>query len=343
MIEKKNVRFIYNPFSGIGGKKLILRHIDDILDHEKFDYDVAFISRPGHAEELAREAAQEGVDIICAIGGDGTVNGVAKGLIHTNAALAIIPCGSGNGLARHLHIPIDWKKAIRLINDGHVRKMDYGVVNLIPFFCTCGVGFDAFISQKFSKTKVRGPLAYVEKMLINGLRFKPDTYDIELHTVVAQDGSEETVDVLNTKAFMLSVANASQFGNNAYIAPSASVFDGLLNVTIVKPFLPTEVAQMTMQLFSGTLDHNSRIETYSCKSLSIHRKKAGVMHFDGDPVETSADIEIAVVPEGLWCVCPKNEGVNGVVKNIQNELIDQFNLIVRQLREPLSQLKNIEK
>lgn len=335
MFRKKNIKFIYNPFSGIGSKKLILRQIDQIIDTKKFDYDIALINHEGHAEELAREAAEKKYDIACAIGGDGTVNGVAKGLINTDTALAIIPGGSGNGLARHLHIPIDWKKALRLINECNVRKMDYGVVNLIPFFCTCGLGFDAFISKKFSETRVRGPLAYVEKMLINGLQFKPETYDIELRTVLSQDGSEQTIDVLNTKAFMLSVANASQFGNNAYIAPQASVFDGVLDVTIVKPFLPTEAAQMAIQLFSGTLDKNSRIETYKCKSVSIHRNKPGVIHFDGDPVETTKDVEIAIVPQGLWCVCPKDEGVKEVTQNIQSEIIDQFNLIVRQLRAPL--------
>ncbi len=303
----------------MGGKHLILHEIDELIDREKYDYTIERISREGHAQSLAMEAARNGVDIVCAIGGDGTVNMIASELKDTETALAIIPSGSGNGLARHLHIPLDTEKAIKLINNGEVRRMDYGVVNLIPFFCTCGVGFDAFISKKFAATRVRGPLAYLEKMLLNGLAFRPETYDID----VVGEKEEHTV----RKAFIITCANASQYGNNVYIAPQASVFDGMLNVTIVKPFTALEVPQLAMQLFTGTIDQNSRIETFRCKSMSIHRKNPGVIHFDGDPVDTTADVEVAVVPGGLKCICPSDEGVTDVAENIQNEILDQINKI----------------
>ena len=367
MNEKKHIRFVYNPFSGVGRKALIPKWIDKLIDKDMFEVEICRVNHEGHAYELAREAAEKGMDIVCAIGGDGTVNGIASALRNTDTALAIIPCGSGNGLARHLHIPMDWKKAIMLINECNVQHMDYGVVNLKPFFCTCGVGFDAFISKKFSETRVRGPLAYVEKMLVNGLAFKPESYEIELRGVQVEfkesskgvEGTNEgelhgvqgagcRVQVqgtnesdIKTKAFLVSVANASQYGNNAYIAPQASVYDGMLDVTIIKPFLPTEAAQMAIQLFSGTIDRNSRIETFKCKSVSIHRKEAGVIHYDGDPVDTLADVEIAVVPKGLWCVCPKDEGVQDITQNIQSEIIDQFNVLSRNLKNTIQLWKRV--
>lgn len=319
MFAKKNIIFVYNPHSGVGGKHVILRQIEDLLDREKYDFTIRKITKEGHASELAREAVVNGADIVCAIGGDGTVNMIASELKDTDTALAIIPAGSGNGLARHLHIPLDHEKSIMLINNGNVRSMDYGIVNLQPFFCTCGVGFDAFISQKFAQTKIRGPLAYLEKMLLNGLLFKPETYDID----VVGEREEHTV----RKAFIITCANASQYGNNIYIAPHASVFDGMLNVTIVKPFTALEVPQLAMQLVTGKIEQNSRIETFRCKSISIHRTKPGVIHFDGDPVNTTSDVEIAVVPGGLKCICPSNEGITDVAEIIHNEIIDQINKI----------------
>lgn len=303
----------------MGGKHLILHEIERLIDREKYDYSIEKISRMGHAQSLAMEAVRNGADIVCAIGGDGTVNMIASELKDSETALAIIPSGSGNGLARHLHIPLDTERAINLINKGEVRRMDYGVVNLIPFFCTCGVGFDAFISKKFASTRVRGPLAYLEKMLMNGLAFRPETYDID----VVGEKEEHTV----RKAFVITCANASQYGNNVYIAPQASVFDGMLNVTIIKPFTALEVPQLAMQLFTGKIEHNSRIETFRCKSLSIHRTKPGVIHFDGDPVDTTADVEVAVVPGGLKCICPSDEGVTDMAETIHNEILDQINKI----------------
>lgn len=326
MLSKKKIIFIYNPYSGAGRNKLILRQIEELVDTKKYDYEIVTLDHPGHSTEIARESAAKKIDIVCAIGGDGTVNIIAKELINSDTALAIIPCGSGNGLARHLHIPIDSAKAIELINRGHIKNMDYGVINLIPFFCTCGLGFDAFISKKFATSKIRGPLAYIEKMLLNGLDYKPETYNIEIIGKRDKDG-QMMEEVTQTDAFMISCANASQFGNNAYIAPQASVFDGLLNVTILKPFTPLEVPQLALQLFNGTLDKNNRIETFWCKSMSVHRKGPGIIHYDGDPVDTTADVEIAVVPGGIRCVCPEGEGVVDVAENIQNEILDHFNKI----------------
>jgi diacylglycerol kinase family enzyme len=163
--EKKKIVFIVNPISGTSGKKFVLRLIDEYLDRNLYDYEVVKTERMGHATELAREAVAQKADIVCSIGGDGTVNEVASGLIHTRTALAIIPSGSGNGLARHLRIPTDPLSAIKILNRGLVQEMDYGTVNGKPFFCTCGVGFDAFISQKFAESGKRGPVSYLENVL----------------------------------------------------------------------------------------------------------------------------------------------------------------------------------
>lgn len=318
-MQKKKIVFIYNPISGTTGKKLILSQVESKLDLDQFDYSLQKTNYAGHATLLAKEAVAAGADIVCAIGGDGTVNEVGKALINTETALAIIPCGSGNGLARHLHIPIDPIHAIELINEGSVRKMDYGMIDSHPFFCTCGVGFDAFISQKFAKSKQRGPLAYIENVLVSGLGYNPETYDID----IVDEKEEHTVH----KAFLISCANASQYGNNVYIAPQASVRDGLLDVTILEPFTVIDAPQIAIQLFNGTIDQNSRISTFRCKSLTIHRSNPGVIHFDGDPSTADREVAVSIVPKGLLCVCPKKEGVFDVADNIQYTLMEQFGMI----------------
>lgn len=318
-IQQQRIVFIVNPHSGTAGKHAILSKVDKLIDHERFACDTVETHYAGHATELARNAANRGVDIVCAIGGDGTVNETARALVHTNTSLAIIPCGSGNGLARHLHIPMDASRAIRLINEGEARFMDYGIVNLRPFFCTCGVGFDAFISEKFAKAGKRGPISYIENILKNGLSYHPETYELEVE--------DEFEQVATYKALLITCANASQYGNNAYIAPQASVRDGLMDVTIIEPFQLVETPQLALHLLNGTIDQNSHIKTFRCRHLLIKRAKKGVIHYDGDPAMTDATVDVSIVSKGLSCICPRDEGLVEMGENIQNAIIENFNNI----------------
>lgn len=297
-MEKKKIIFIVNPISGTQSKDTIVELIKKHLDKEKYDFGIIPTQFAGHAIELAAIAAAENVFMVVAIGGDGTVNEVGRSLIHTNTALGIIPCGSGNGLARHLQIPMDPKKAIDIINEGVTSCIDYGTINSIPFFCTCGVGFDAFVSMKFAESGRRGLLTYLENMLHESLKYKPETYNIELC-----DGNE----VKTLKAYLIACANASQYGNNAYIAPQASLHDGLIDVTVLEPFTVLDVPALSFQLFNRTLDQNSRIKTFRCRKLRIHRAKEGVIHFDGDPIMAGKDLDVQVVPKALNIIVNSNK------------------------------------
>ena len=204
MIKKRKIIFIVNPKSGTQSKKNIIHIIKERIDKNAIDYVIVETKFAGHAVTLAKEAVDEGADVVVAIGGDGTVNEVARSLVHTNTALAIIPCGSGNGLARHLNIPMDAKGAIDIINNNEIICMDYGKINSKPFFCTCGVGFDAFVSLKFAGSNKRGLLTYLENTLHESLSYVPESYEIE-----SEEGTKKY------KAFLIACANASQYGNNA--------------------------------------------------------------------------------------------------------------------------------
>lgn len=290
-MQKKKIVFILNPKSGVTSKAGIPHIIEANLDKEKYDYSICETQRAGHASELAHAAAEDGVDIVVAIGGDGTVNEVARAIRDTDTALGIIPCGSGNGLARHLMLPMNAKGAVELLNTCEIHALDYGCINGMPFFCTCGMGFDAFISMKFANAGKRGPITYVENVLREGLKYKPETYTIEDET-----GTREY------KAFLISIANASQYGNDAYIAPHASMRDGLMDVIIMEPFDVLEAAQVSLDMFNKTLDKNSRIKTFRSKHVHIHRTQPGVIHYDGDPIMADADLDIIIREKGIRVV-----------------------------------------
>lgn len=291
MTEKKKIIFVVNPISGTQGKKAILKWIDERINRSIYDYSIVRTEYAGHASIIAKEAAKDGIDIVVAIGGDGTINEIGRSLVHTKTALGIIPCGSGNGLARHLRIPMEPKAAIEIINQGNRCCIDYGKINNIPFFCTCGVGFDAFVSLKFADSGKRGLLTYLENTLHESLVYQPETYEIE---------NEEGT--MKYKAFLIACGNASQYGNNAYITPQASLTDGLMDITIMEPFTVLDVPSLSFQLFNKTIDQNSRIKTMRAKKIKIHRAKEGVLHFDGDPLMAGKELEVEIIPKGLQVI-----------------------------------------
>ena len=311
----KHIVFITNPISGTISKAGIPELVEVHLDHARFSYEFVSTQYAGHATLLAQEAAARGADIVCAIGGDGTVNEVGRGLLGTETAMAILPCGSGNGLARHLMLPMDLKRCLDIINLDTVETLDSGVINGHPFFCTCGMGFDAFISMKFAEAGKRGLMTYVEQMLREGLSYKPETYEIE-----------DEMGLKTYKAFLISAANASQYGNNAYIAPQASMSDGLIDVVIMEPFDVIEAPQVSFDMFNKTLDKNSKIKSFRCKKLHITRSQPGVIHYDGDPVMTGAEIDVHLEEKGIKMVV--NPFADKSVRKpnmIQNGIAEFFN------------------
>ncbi len=337
---KKRVVFIMNPISGAANKAEIPELIAKTLDLESFDYELVLTEHPGHATEIARQEKDNGTDIVVAIGGDGTVNEVGRALVHSQTALGIIPCGSGNGLARHLLLPLNTKKAIEIINACEIHNLDYGIINGHPFFCTCGMGFDAFISHKFAESGKRGPITYVENVLREGLKYKPEVYEI-------QDESGTT----RHRAFLISCANASQYGNNAYIAPQASMSDGLMDVIIMEPFDVLDAPQISIDMFNKTLDKSSKIKTFKCKNLHIKRSKPGVIHYDGDPVMAGEHVDVELKEKGIRILVNPDGNKDlrkpNMIQSAAAELFNEINIvrddITKQTRHVLALSKILQR
>ena len=292
--RKKEVVFIMNPISGTRQKQQVPNWVEQLLDKNKFNYTFALTERPRHATELARAAAEAGADAVIAVGGDGTVNEVATGLMHTETALGILPFGSGNGLARHLKIPVDTKAAIQLLNDWPTTIIDGALANGRPFFCTAGLGFDAHIGSLFHQTKTRGFSTYLKLALQEYLLYKPKHYKL----------SFKQEQPLNSDYFVVTIANAGQYGNDAYIAPQASIKDGKLDVCMLKPF-PTYIAAIVgMRLFQKTMHESQYMQIIKTEAVTIHCQEAQCMHLDGEFCELESELEIKVVPQCVKVISP---------------------------------------
>lgn len=276
---------IVNPISGTSAsaKQAAIEMAQRKLPEAGIDLEIAYTERRGHATELAAKAARAGVPIVIAAGGDGTVNETAQGLIFTNSTMGILPCGSGNGLARHLNIPMKPDKALEIITAGRAEKIDYCTANDEPFFCTCGMGFDAAVSDRFaSRPDRRGLRNYVRAAIEVFLTYKRQEYEI-----VTPNGE------FRDRAFIVALCNASQYGNDAFIAPWASVSDGMIDVTILKSRTWLGHMLSGLQIMTGSLHESSRVVHLRAPEVTI-RRKAGPSHLDG---------EVASLPEEIHAKC----------------------------------------
>ena len=282
------IAFIINPVSGTKNKFKTKQIIENELDTQKFEPIFCFTERCGHATELAKKFVENGIKFVVAVGGDGTVNETAKALIHTESALGIVPVGSGNGFALHLGISRNIKKAVQKINNAQIVDVDYGLKNGQPFFCTCGAGFDAHISMEFAKSKSRGFISYIKKTISSYFSYKPQNYTLKNNDID-----------LNINAFLITFANASQWGNNAYIAPNASITDGLLDIAIMSKFPLVAAPNLALQLFTKKLHKNLYINILQASEITLFREKAGAFHFDGEPCREGKEINVKIVEKGL--------------------------------------------
>ena len=315
--KKKRIHVIINPISGTDSKKTVLQNIGRELSGVGTTLIIQFTEYPGHASILTQQAISEGATCVVAVGGDGTVNEIARTLIHTDVALGIIPKGSGNGLARELHIPMNSGNAVDIIKQGLSKDIDACTANDKVFFCTCGVGFDAVVSKKFSKEKRRGSLTYLKNTIETYLDFRPEAYELIIDNKVFKE-----------KAFLVACGNASQYGNNAFIAPHADIQDGKIDITILTPFTTLDIAPLAVQLFTKQIDKNSNIRSFRANTLSIIRKKAGIMHLDGESIDAEARIDITVLPKALRVIVPKEvsltQEVEHALEGITNFLGKRF-------------------
>ncbi|SFT02213.1 diacylglycerol/lipid kinase family protein [Sphingobacterium wenxiniae] len=292
MGERKRILFVVNPISGGKKKTAFNKQVLEVLDLEKFDPTFKITDHPNHAYELGKLAIIEGYDAVVAVGGDGTINELGSAILGTGMPLGIIPEGSGNGLALYLGIPLNESAAIRRINRFESVEVDTGEVNGRNFFNIAGLGFDASVSDHFATENIRGPMGYLRSVVNVLAKYKPSDYQLII------DGKTYT-----REAFMISVANSPQYGNNAYIAPQASITDGILDVCIVHKFPLYLLPKMVFHLFTKSADQSDYVEIIPGKEIVILRDKKGPVHVDGEPVEMGERLEVSIKHKSLKIIC----------------------------------------
>ena len=289
----KKIIFIVNPASGVGKQLGIGELIKKNLDPGIFDYTIAYTEKPGHAVEISREAVIAGMDAVIAVGGDGTVNETAQGLIGSETALGIIPTGSGNGLSRHLKISMNPAKAIRTLNTFKTTRIDTATLNDNLFVSVAGVGFDAKVAKEFAKAGKRGFRKYFNIATTAYANYKPRTYTMVI------DGQE-----IKRKAMMISFANSNQFGNNTSIDPKAKLDDGFIDVCIVRKVPYWKTIFLAPLLFMKKFDRTQYIEIIRAKEVELVRKKGKSAHLDGDPFVAGKNVHLKIQPLSLKVIIP---------------------------------------
>jgi diacylglycerol kinase (ATP) len=288
---QQRIAFIINPNAGVKKKIDIIKFIKSNFP-KSIPYDFIVWKNKDDFDSVKQQILVGNYSIAVACGGDGTVNQVSSVVAHTNMALGIFPLGSGNGLARSNRIPLDLKQALKIIERGTVKQIDGATINEHPFFCTAGVGFDAHIANEFAASTKRGFITYFSTSVKEFFGYSPNLYKITV------DGK-----VIETKAFLITVANAGQWGNDVYIAPEAELTDGILNVSILKEFSKVAIPMIGIKLFSKKIHTSVNLQSEKGKHIQIEFDGELPVHFDGEPIRVNGSLSINIMPLALNIVC----------------------------------------
>ena len=283
--------FVINPNAGVKKKLNIEKFIESNFP-KSLSYDIIIWEYADDITPISNQIQQNQYQFVIACGGDGTVNMVASLLVHTKKALGILPLGSGNGLARSNGIPMNLLKALDVIVKGQTKVIDSGTINTHAFFCTAGIGFDALIAHKFAESTKRGFVTYFKTSVREFFKYKPLNYIINVDEKI-----------IKTPAFLITVANAGQWGNDVYIAPAAKLNDGLFHISILKPFPLMTLPFFGVKLFSKKADTFKYLESIIGKKVEIEFDHQLPAHYDGEPLVANGKISIEMFPLSLRIIC----------------------------------------
>lgn len=290
-VKKMQYLFLLNPIAGVGERRSFIQLIEDACNKKGVGCTILFTRSPGDARKIILKRIEK-FDVFVAVGGDGTMNEVGSALAGTGAVMGLIPAGSGNALGRELGISMKPGEAVNQLLNGHVVKIDTGIANGRRFMNVCGLGFDDHIARCFAKSVKRGPLRYIKWVIGEFFSYNSEDYQVECEGTVTSH-----------KAFVLTLANTSQYGNNAYIAPGASITDGWLDLCILKPFGFFSALLLGLRVFGKTLDRSNLYFTLRTRSVVINGKNLN-FHVDGESVSNNEPLVITIDPLSLSIVAP---------------------------------------
>ena len=291
MDDFRKFLFVVNPISGKGNKSKVVATIEREMLKAGEKFSVVYTEYARHAIEITKKAVDEAYDVVVAVGGDGSVNEVGKSLVGTETALGIVPCGSGNGLALHLGIPLNVKKAVLKLLTSCERKIDTASINGKVFLSIAGIGFDAHIGWKFAEFGRRGLLSYAQLSAKEFFGYKSKEYILEI------DGKE-----IVSNAFLISFTNSGQYGNNFWIDPKAKLDDGFVSICILEKFPFTSTLDILYRTFTKKLEQSKYFKIIKAKEIRV-KKGFSLLHLDGEPDSSETELHIKVNPRSLKLFC----------------------------------------
>lgn len=283
----RKLLFIINPRSGKRNSGEIIESIKQGMP-SSISYDIQLWNNLEEFKIVEERLLKENFTDAIAVGGDGSVNLTGRSILNRNLTLGIIPAGSGNGLARSLGISMNREEAIRQIIEGRTTFIDSGSVNGVPFFCTSGMGFDAHIGNLFANLPKRGLQAYIKIVIKEFFSYKPKSYKLLMNG-----------ERINEKAFLVTVANAGQYGNNFYIAPEAKLDDGKFHVVVVDSFTIFNCLGFLVKVLRRKAHKSSNVKTFTCSELVVQREQEDCVHFDGEPDLMGTELRYELKPKSL--------------------------------------------
>ena len=284
------IRFIINPISGTGKQKGIEKFMIKHLEN----FEIIYTQKAGDATRISKEAANDNIDAIIAVGGDGTVNECLIALVNTNTALGVIPCGSGNGFAYHIGMKRNIEKAVIQLKNTKSEVIDSCTANGFPFVNVSGIGFDSHIANLFLTLTNRGFVNYV-KLVISELSYKAKEYTINYNNIERK-----------VKAYIIAFANASQYGNDTKISPMANFQDGLLDFVILKEFPKWKIPFFLLKVATGKAHLSKYVEIIQCQKMTISAENT-LLHLDGEPFKASNPIVVTILPKSLKILMPNGK------------------------------------
>ncbi|HBZ65625.1 MAG TPA: diacylglycerol kinase [Bacteroidales bacterium] len=291
----KKVLFVINPVSGVHHKmkSQVAELAPDVMNPAAFEVEIVFTTHVGHATELAQRAVEQHFSVVVAVGGDGSINEIARVLVDTPVALAIIPLGSGNGLAHFLKIPFNVKQALQVIANNHLVKVDTVMLNEEFFVSVAGIGFDALVARRFATEGRRGFLTYLKVVVREYFLYRPKKYHI------VADGVE-----IVTRALFITFANSDQFGYKTTISPTADICDGKVDICIVQKVPFWRIPQLAWMVYSRRVDRSKYVQIIKASEATIERKKGKYLNLDGEPLKFAKALNLKVKPASLNIIVP---------------------------------------
>lgn len=292
-MPENSILFLINGKAGHGLPKNFEKIIASVLTVQNIEFKILFSSHPGHLNALAKTGVVEGFKTIVVVGGDGSVNEVFSALINTDVKLGIIPLGSGNGLARHLKIPLNFEQALAIIVKGNPKLIDSAILNGVPYLSVAGTGFDALIAKHFSKSKTRGFWSYFALTVKYYFSYKPVKYQI------SYDNESFSVD-----AILIGFSNSNQFGYNISLAPQAVIDDGLLDIYIFQKPSMFSLPLTTYFLLTKKINKSKYYNSYKSKNTTVVCNDESLINIDGEFIESSKEIKVQIIPQSLNILIP---------------------------------------